>query len=512
MDEYVWSNEDIKVLGVTIAHDEIVYKNYQPLIEKTKAIVNSWHNRSLSIIGKVKVVNTLIASLFVYKMMVLPIIPKSTIKKIDNIIRGYIWNGKKSKISYAALQNKKTEGGLNLINLHNKDVSLKATWPKILHKEKEYSTLVYTLMRCNEIKEDIWRCTLLAEDIKRMKIKSQFWEDVLICWNEFNFYKNKRIENQLIWYNSYIQVGNKVVMWNDVLRRGLKYVHQLFRYKEYKSDQQVWEEYGLTKLRFNSLKKAIPSTWKTFFLSDEKVLYTPLPPHNYDMCINEKSSLSKEVYEYIGSDISHIQHKHRKWVSEIGQNFVQDIMQFGREHVKVYSLTNVPKLRSFQYRLLQRSLVTNMQLYKWNLAESDQCQFCGVQSETVIHLMYSCDIVKQLWEQVKEYVRNRFNIESVISVENIILNNIARNSRVVNLICLLTKKFIYTQKCLKSDLNFAKLKGIIEYTERIEKCIAMKDNKMPVHIRKWKGIVDGTGNCNIDPSLNEYVELYLNDL
>ena len=107
MDKYVWTNEDISVLGVTIAHENIVEKNYQELISKTKGVLNAWYNRGLSLIGKVQVVNTLVASLFVYKMMVLPTIPNSTIKNLDNIIREFLWNGKKAKIAYGILQNPK---------------------------------------------------------------------------------------------------------------------------------------------------------------------------------------------------------------------------------------------------------------------------------------------------------------------------------------------------------------------------------------------------------------------
>ena len=36
IDQFTWSNEDITVLGVTIAHDDIVQKNYQDIIQKAK--------------------------------------------------------------------------------------------------------------------------------------------------------------------------------------------------------------------------------------------------------------------------------------------------------------------------------------------------------------------------------------------------------------------------------------------------------------------------------------------
>ena len=80
-----WSNQDIQVLGVTIAHEDIVNKNYQNIVEKSKHILNSWKNRGFCLLGKVQVVNTLIASLFVHKMMVLPTIPMSIVKNMDNM-------------------------------------------------------------------------------------------------------------------------------------------------------------------------------------------------------------------------------------------------------------------------------------------------------------------------------------------------------------------------------------------------------------------------------------------
>ena len=50
MNDFVWSNQDISVLGVTIAHEDIISKNFHPLLEKTKQILHTWHNRGLSLI------------------------------------------------------------------------------------------------------------------------------------------------------------------------------------------------------------------------------------------------------------------------------------------------------------------------------------------------------------------------------------------------------------------------------------------------------------------------------
>ena len=349
MTQFMWSNTDITVLGITITHEDIVMKNYEPLIEKVKNTLDTWHNRNLSLIGKVQVVNTLVASQFVYKMMVLPTIPRIVVKRVDNIVRDFLWNSKKAKITYASLQNSKKDGGLGLVNLQAKDKSLKATWPGILVQEKEYSVIVYGVLRCSELQEDIWRCNLLPEDVRELKMRNKFWEDVLVSWSEYNFNQKYRIENQIIWYNSRIRIRNKPVMWRDVYRRGLKYVYQLFNNLAFKSNVQVKEEFGLSIIRYNSFKLAICRDWKEYFYTHYPQEFLPVPPHMYDISIQQgQKGLSARVYKYIASDISLIHSKYTKWSQELGFEICSDIFEFGRLHLQLYQNTNVQKYRDFQ--------------------------------------------------------------------------------------------------------------------------------------------------------------------
>ena len=365
--EVTWSNQDINVLGVTIAHQDLVDKNYESIVTRIRSDLKGWGNRGLSLMGRVQVVNTLVASLFVYKMMVLPMIPKTIISRVDNLIREFLWDGKKAKIAYKILQNSKRDGGLNLVNLKNKEIALKATWPQILYTEKDYSELVYGELRCASLGEDIWRCSLTPEDVDGLKIRNQFWVDILKSWCNFNYFYDIRMENQLLWFNSRIRVQNKPVWWKDVYQKGLKNVCQLFCGNKFKTDEQVWEEYGLSKLRFNSLKASLPKEWKDFFICNLEITYTPMVPHNYDRVINgQYKNFSQLVYKYINGDFTMLQSKYLGWRKELGsancEDLGQDMAQFGQLHMDLYKVTNVAKLRSFQYRLLQRGLVTNVHL------------------------------------------------------------------------------------------------------------------------------------------------------
>ena len=478
-----WSNQDITVLGVTVAHEDLVEKNYKDIGKKIKGILNSWNNRNLSLIGKIQVINTLIASLFVYKMMVLPIIPQSTIKEIENILRNFIWNGKKSKIAYSILQNQKDQGGLNLVNFRNKDISLKATWPLILKFEKDYENMVYSIMRCKELGEYIWRCNLAPEDALNMNIHNPFWKDVLYSWSCINYFYKKREENQIIWYNSLIRLKGKPFMWKDIFQHGLIYVHQLFQQGQYKSNKQVWEEFKLPIMRYNSLKAAIPASLRDFYC--QNLIPYPIAPHTYDQALNFKQGWSKKVYQYINGDISLISNKYVKWTQEMGQEFSEDIYNFGKLHLEMYRTTNIAKYRSLQYRILQRGLVTNIQLKKWSIMATDLCTYCTEAAETVVHLFTQCRITCELWNALTIFLgdtQGKLDLGPVAIITNRIH---PKAGHIANFLCLLTKYYIYSQRCLANNINRAGLFALYRSTHNIEKYIAIKNNRLSTHRKKW---------------------------
>ena len=489
LDQFKWSNEDINVLGVTIAHEDIVRKNYDPILAKAKKVLEGWYNRGLSLIGKVQVVNTLVASLFVYKMMALPIVPVGVVKNMENLIRDFLWKGKKAKISLKILQLPVDQGGLKLVDLKAKDKALKATWPQILTGEEDYAKMVYKIMRCSALGHDIWRCSIDPRDVGSLGIKNQFWQDLLVSWSSYNYYVDRRIENQLLWYNSRIKVRNRSIFWRDAYQKGLVYVYQLFEQGDFKTDEKIYLEYGLTSLRYNSLKTSIPMEWKIFCKENPAQSILPLVPHNFDRCIcGNIRNLSQKVYTYLLDDAMIIHYKFIKWRQELGEEYEDTLTDFAKRHKDIYRVTNIAKYRSFQYRLLQRGIITNIQLYTWGIAPSDQCSFCKKERETVIHLLVECEKVKSLWESVKEYIGQRFpGVKVVLTPTNILMNTICQDNKahVVNFLCLLVKQFVYRQRCMSKEIHLPMLLQHIKQTESIERYVAKKNGKESKHYSKW---------------------------
>ena len=90
-----WTNEPVNILGVWVSTNlsETVEKNYSEIVAKARQVLKKWKSKKASLFGKIMLVNTLISSLFVYRMTVLPRMPTSLLSEIKKDILHFIWNG-----------------------------------------------------------------------------------------------------------------------------------------------------------------------------------------------------------------------------------------------------------------------------------------------------------------------------------------------------------------------------------------------------------------------------------
>ena len=121
MKKLKWSDK-INVLGIIITPNttQMHNLNIEPLLEKARNTLESWSVRDLSLIGRILIVNTLIGSLFNYRLAVLKQLSNAHVKTFNSIISNFIWKGKKAKIPMKILQGNKDDGGLALIDIQKK--------------------------------------------------------------------------------------------------------------------------------------------------------------------------------------------------------------------------------------------------------------------------------------------------------------------------------------------------------------------------------------------------------
>ena len=370
-------------MGWKIMKNKRKNQNYEGLLVKIKATLNLWRRRNLSLIGKINIVNTLIGSLFVYKMMVLPTIDSQFIKLIESEIISFLWNNKKAKISLRTMQASKELAGLRLVDLYKKDLSIKIGWVKILHEEEDMRNLVMTQI---SPLLDMWifECELEPQDVDHLKIESAFWRDVMYAWATFNKNKNKGnkrnkdnkgITDVLLWWNSKIRIENKPFIWPHAVKRGLYKVSQLFENKLPITIEEAKQRFDLTYMQYHALMAAIPRELKNKLRSDESVSWTSKYADVLD-----KKDLTRSVYMTLIQECPRSTYLQNKWENLLVRDV--SIEEICKEFKKIQATTNVPKYRSFQYRLMHNALVTNIQLFHWKFPILENVPFAMLVTKT----------------------------------------------------------------------------------------------------------------------------------
>ena len=203
----------------------------------------------------------LVASLFVYRMTVLPMMSNNTLKELQKEIDIFLWNGSRPKISRSVLMQDHSLGGAKLTNFMAKNMLLKVTWVQILQQEAQLKNIVFNNIQ-NQLGDLIWNCNLSPKDVSHIT-SDRFWKEVFEAWFTLKKKCEKfSISNQMVWYNSSLLIDNKPIFWRKCFQKGLTHVKQLYRNKILISCKEAFETYGLDIMSFNSLVSAIPKDWR----------------------------------------------------------------------------------------------------------------------------------------------------------------------------------------------------------------------------------------------------------
>ena len=110
--DFKWPKKKVKALGVWLTTDPtiIISLNYK---EKIESILGCWKFRRLTLLGKIAVLKSLVASQLVYIFSPLQT-NHEAIKEINTIFYKFLWNDKGDKIKRNILINNYPEGGLRI--------------------------------------------------------------------------------------------------------------------------------------------------------------------------------------------------------------------------------------------------------------------------------------------------------------------------------------------------------------------------------------------------------------
>ena len=103
----------LKILGIVFGSVDVEHDNWEPRLSKFDKCVSSWKNRSLSLIGKVLILNILgFSKLLFVSSIHTP--PRWVCDKINKIIWPFLWGSRIETVAQKSLVCPEADGGLGL--------------------------------------------------------------------------------------------------------------------------------------------------------------------------------------------------------------------------------------------------------------------------------------------------------------------------------------------------------------------------------------------------------------
>ena len=490
-----WKNNDIKVLGITITSSikDITHVNINPLMEKIKGIIQTWSWRKLTIFGRITIINSLLASQLIYRLSVLPTPTLSDLKSVDKMLFNYLWGNKPHQIPKLTVIGQYSDGGIKMVDIFKKEAALKIAWVKRLLEDKNHSIGINLNSMLKIEPNLLFKCNMSSTDLTCCweKVPSQFWKDVLVHWCNFNYENEKNITNpstQIIWLNSNIKINKNPILNKKLLKKGILTVGDLlnhdntfYNYEEFIDKYKV----KLAYTDYYGIIKAIPAKWKL----DLAVKHQHNMYRSKIENILKEDKVSRFAYNKMIEKMTLFpKNGYTKWCEALNLNLNEE--EFLILIDALYKSTKSTKLRSFQYRLLNYTIITNCQRFKWKKRENAKCTFCQLEDETLCHLFLNCTVSKNIWRDVYKYMYDKTGIQIEFSKEQMLLGIIDfEYSEMYNNIFTIVKQCLYAARCLNVKPNTVAIVRRINENIEAEKIIAQKNNVVITFERKWSLLI-----------------------
>lgn len=487
-----WNDEIFTVLGVKFSTDlsEIIDLNYDSKIEEIKRLFANWSKRVITPIGKIVVIKSLALAKLNHLILGIPNPSLAKINTIQNLFFKFLWSNSRDKVKRNIITQDYKYGGLKMIDLKCFINSLKVTWlRRLINSNNKFSNFID--ITCPFISH-IFK---FGSDYIRSKLRQDinpFWKDVLYSYYSLSINlkptNSKQCYSVHIWKNPGIKVGNSSIYLHRWISAGILFLGDLlnqdgefFSYNEFTANYNIISNF----LEYRGIVNALSE-----FLEVNNIQHLP-QKINYHMPIPQSLLLIKKdnkgcrsIYKAM-QDESQYPNSLQKWQDKLRFITNPSFFQNNTIYDMVYKYTKDPKLIWFQFRINHRIIATNYLLKKMNIINDDSCTFCQNEPETLVHLFYDCEIIKQFWQHLQTYVKQKCNINFQEFGETDILFGITKLDLVLNKLILFAKHHIYYCRIKKLRPNLENFKNQIVANYKIEKYAAKQTSKYNEFEKTW---------------------------
>ena len=323
---------------------------------------------------------------------------------------------------------------------------------------------------------------------------SPFYKQILEYWFELYAVEPtsiKEVRSELLFLNRYITVDNQPIFDKQMYNAGLKYINDIVDNEgNFESLNYVNTRFNihLDIMRYNSIKDAIPRSWRNMIRGTHKT-----EPET-DLLINvfnvRKSILfvsTKDLYWICIDKIAQDPTVITKWE----QRFPRANFDWQEIFLNPYKVARETDLQSLQFQILHRFYPCNYILNKWYRDQPSFCETCNVQDD-LDHYFFTCRITDTFWQHFNLWWSRTTGIVLNIGIFEVLLGlqNPFSDKMIdsLNYCILLAKKFISVQKKGNSDCQFHKFKLELKQRLDTEHFIYMQNGKENDYVVRWSTI------------------------
>ena len=376
------------------------------------------------------------------------------------------------------------KGGISMIDLSTFDKSLKLTWlRRFMLNDPKWKLVINNLYPGLH---DFWKYGSIFSYKIAENINNPFWYEVFVYYKElYDHIKINTLEEFLetsFLYHKEICIGNQMVSNRELQTNNIFLIKQLMDGEDFLSHEEFYSRHNI-RLGFLSYLSIINSV-KQFLSKLEieengrKIRYQPA----LNIIMKNMSGASAIYNNFINVNNISKPKGMEKWKTLLS---VEEDDWLGYFSLLKYT-TKDSKLRWFQFRILHCILTTNRSVSKYNNDQSHLCTFCNTQSETIQHLLWSCEKVNKFWSDLSSLISQRCgNVHNFSFSERLVLfgqSNFVYTDEVCNLIILMAKYFIYRCKVLKSSIHLKSFIKELHARYNIEKILTKESHEF---INKW---------------------------
>lgn len=490
--------DSFKILGINFEigdrEDKEWQINFAPAIDKMERFCDSWRFRNLSLKGRVVVLNSLVIPIVYYQCTMLPTSPK-VFKEIDRVINGFMWRGKKAKISRAILEKPTEMGGLGLHNMASRVKAAKMSWLKRLTLPATEPWHWYMEFKLDQTGLEVARQRLSKQKLNR---SSPFLAEVFKYWNELYSPEpssDYSIRNEWLWGNRFLRGKFKKKQERFGRSLGILRVNDILEYGRIMSENEFEERYGCPPLRglLERCATIFPRPWYQLLTPFNVTLPgTSLFVQNHKLqWVDIHALSSKQIYKTLEGRKPAPYPCFQRWLRAYGgDETFNDGPAWRQWFLLPYKITHEVQLQSFAFKILYRIIPCKVYLSQIKIVESEGCPRCA-ERDDLFHYFFECPCVKSFWDSLATWIGEMEGIGDFpedLTEEEFMLGIISRKGdpSLLNFIILCAKFYIY--KVSTFNLGEPELfQFLLELKSRlsIERLCCMAEASFNRRFKKW---------------------------